>query len=367
MPIKNLMKHRRISQWILNSINSGQFKPGDKLPSEHALAKQFDASRQTVRHATEELVARGILCRQRGSGTYVSGTGLSSGYSPKRVGVITTYIDDYIFPGIVHGIEDVLGANGYSISLGITHNRHADETVCLQRILDDNLCGLIIEGTKSSFPSPNLPLFEQLRSRGVPMVFLNGYYREFSQCGVFQDDISAAKMLTEHLFQNGHKKIAAVFKADDLQGLKRFEGMYRALMEAEISIEDQQVVWYTTEDIPDLFSGEMDAFLLKRFGDATALVCYNDQISALVCDLLNRNGKRVPEDISIVSFDNSPIGADPAYNFTTAVYPSVEVGNAAANLLLRCIRDASLREHIRLQPQICYRTSVKNITDDAEE
>ena len=366
MPIKNLMKHRRISQWILNSINSGQFKPGDKLPSEHALAKQFDASRQTVRHATEELVARGILFRQRGSGTYVSGTGLSSGYSPKRVGVITTYIDDYIFPGIVHGIEDVLGANGYSISLGITHNRHADETVCLQRILDDNLCGLIIEGTKSSFPSPNLPLFEQLRSRGVPMVFLNGYYREFSQCGVFQDDISAAKMLTEHLFQNGHKKIAAIFKADDLQGLKRFEGMYRALTDAGISIEDQQVVWYTTEDIPDLFSGEMDSFVLKRLGDATALLCYNDQIAAAITELLKRNNRTIPEDISLVSFDNSPLAADLAYGFTSAIYPSTEIGNAAAKLLLRCIRDNTLREHVRLAPDICYRSSVRNLADEAK-
>lgn len=363
MPIKNLMKHRRISQWILNSINSGAFKPGDKLPSEHALAQQFDASRQTVRHATEELVARGILTRQRGSGTYVSGTAFPTGSSPNRIGVITTYIDDYIFPGIIQGIEDVLTANGYSISLGITHNRHADETVCLQRILDDNLCGLIIEGTKSSFPSPNLPLFEQLRTRGVPMVFLNGYYREFSQCGVFQDDVNAAKLMTEHLFENGHKNIAAIFKADDLQGLKRFEGMYQALMGAGISIEDQQVIWYTTEDLTDLFSGKMDSIVLNRFGDATALVCYNDQISAKVCDLLKRNGLEVPRDISVVSFDNSPIASDPAYNFTTAVYPSQEIGNEAAKLLLRRIRDNSLQEHVRLQPQIFYRSSVRNITD----
>lgn len=364
MPIKNLMKHRRISQWILNAINTGQYKPGDKLPSEHALAQQFDASRQTVRHATEELVERGLLTRQRGSGTYVSGNAFPNGYEPKRIGIVTTYVDDYIFPGLIQGIEDVLTEQGYSISLGITHNRHADETGCLKRILDDNLCGLIIEGTKSSLPSPNLPLFEKLRSRGVPMVFLNGYYREFSQCGVFQDDISAAKLLTEHLLENGHRKFAGIFKSDDLQGLKRFEGMCHALTENNVPIKDENILWYTTEDLPDLFSGAADSILLKRFGDATALVCYNDQIAASVCELLKRNGKSVPEDMSIVSFDNSPIAAENAYNLTSVVYPSTEAGNNAAKLLLRCIRDTSLREHIRMQPQICYRSSVRSLTNN---
>lgn len=364
MPIKNLLKHRRISQWIVTSINNGHFKPGDKLPSEHALAEQFETSRQTVRHATEELVERGLLERQRGSGTYVCGTAFQDGYAPKRIGVITTYLDDYIFPGIIRGIEDVLTAQGYNISLGITHNRHTDETSCLQRILDDNVCGLIVEGTKSSFPSPNLPLFEELRSRGTPMVFLNGYYREFSQCGVFQDDVAAAKLLTEHLLKNGHRKFAAVFKGDDLQGLKRFEGMSLALTEAGIAIDDQRILWFTTEDIPDFFSGEMDSFVLKRLGDATALLCYNDQIAATMIELLKRNHLSVPEDLSLVSFDNSPLAADVAYGVTSAIYPSVEIGSAAAKLLLRCIRDNTLREHVRLEPGICYRSSVRNITGE---
>lgn len=362
MSVKNLIKHRRISQWIINSINNGQFKPGDKLPSEHALSEQFDASRQTMRHATDELVKKGLLTRQRGSGTYVSGSAITEGFIPKRIGVIITYVDDYIFPGIIQGIEEVLTSNGYNISLGITHNRHLDETACLHRILNDNICGLIVEGTKSSLPNPNLPLFEQLRANGIPMVFLNGCYREFSQSGVFQDDVTAASLLTKHLLKNGHKKFSAIFKSDDLQGLKRFEGMQQALTNARIPLDDKQVLWYTTEDVTSMFSEPIDSFILKRLGGATALVCYNDQIAAHAYELLKRNGKRVPEDISIVSFDNSPLAFDTAYNITSAVYPSMEAGSAAAKLLLRCIRDRSLREHIRLEPNICYRSSVRNLT-----
>ena len=363
MPIKNLLKHLQISQWIINSINSGTLKPGDKLPSEHTLSEQFETSRQTVRHATEELVQRGLLVRQRGSGTFICNTAFQSGFAPKRIGVITTR-DDYTFPGVLRGIEEVLAPQGYSVSVGITHNRHTEETSCLQRFLEDNICGLIIEGTKSAFPSPNLQLFEELRSRGTPIVFFNGYYREFSQCGVFQDDVSAARILTEHLLNNGHQHFSAILKADDLQGLKRFEGMSLAFTFANISLDDQRILWYTTEDLSDFFSGEMDDYILKRIGNSTALICYNDKIAADLCELLKRHGKSVPEDISVISFDNSSIAADPAYGFTSAIYPSTEIGTTAANLLLRSLRDSSLREHISLPPDICYRSSVRNLWEE---
>lgn len=361
MSMKTLMKHRQISQWILDCIHNGQFHPGDRLPSENTLAEQFDASRQTVRHATDELVKKGVITRQRGSGTYVSKTPTMSGQASKRVGVITTYIDDYVFPGIIRGIEKTLTPLGYLLSLGVTHDSHAEEARCLRRIVNDGVCGLIIEGTKSSIPSPNLPFFEHLRSNGIPIIFLNGYYREFTQCGVFQDDVSAARLLTEHLLKNGHKKIAAVFKSDDLQGLKRFEGMQQALFNANIDVDDRRIVWYTTEDIPDYFSGKLDSFILDRFGDSTALICYNDQIAAQICDMLKRNGKEIPRDMSIVSFDNSPLASDTAYRLTSTVYPSTEIGTTAANLLLRCLRDSNYREHIRLQPEITFRPSVTKI------
>ena len=361
MSMKTLMKHRQISQWIQDSILSGQFRPGDRLPSEFALAQQFDASRQTVRHATDELVKKGVVTRLRGSGTYVSKKVGSNGLENKRVGVITTYIDDYVFPGIIRGIESTLTPLGYSLSLGITRDSHTEEAACLKRIIDDGICGLIIEATKSAIPSPNLSLFEQLRAKNIPMIFLNGYYRELTQCGVFQDDVVTGRLLTEQLIKYGHTKIAAIFKSDDLQGLKRFEGMQQALYAANLSVEDRRIVWYTTEDVHDYFSGKLDSFILNRFGDATALVCYNDQIAASVCEMLKRNGRSVPKDISIVSFDNSPLAADTAYCLTSSIYPSTEIGTTAANLLLRCLRDQNYREHIRLQPEIAFRPSICKI------
>ena len=93
----------------------------------------------------------------------------------------------------------------------------------------------------------------------------------------------------------------------------------------------------------------------------------NDQIAAAVSELFKRNDIFVPDDISLVSFDNSPLAADMAYGFTSAIYPSAEIGSTAAKLLLRCIRDNTLREHVRLKPDICYRSSVRNISDEENE
>ena len=61
----------------------------------------------------------------------------------------------------------------------------------------------------------------------------------------------------------------------------------------------------------------MDEMILKRLADSTAVVCYNDEIAAKLIDVLRRAGKRVPDDLSVVGFDNSPFAGSQLYNLTT--------------------------------------------------
>lgn len=81
------------------------------------MASRFMISRQTVRQAIGTLVAEGILIREHGRGTYVNfPVKKEHADKTKRIGVITTYLDDYVFPGIIHGIEEVLTDSGYTMS-----------------------------------------------------------------------------------------------------------------------------------------------------------------------------------------------------------------------------------------------------------
>ena len=124
-------------------------------------------------------------------------------------------------------------------------------------------------------------------------------------------------------------------------------------------IKDDCILWYTTEDVRYLFEGSMDEMILKRLADSTAVVCYNDEIAAKLIDVLRRAGKRVPDDLSVVGFDNSPFAGSLLYNLTTVTYPAADIGDTAANVLMRCLEDPEHREHIKIKPNIVERGSVR--------
>ena len=111
-----MKKFEKIVTWIQEEVRSGRKVSGEKLPSEQELSEQFQVSRQTVRRALEELVKENIVESRRGSGSYIcEGAGMLLGnterradHEEKRIAVMLTYIDTYIFPIIVREIEKKL-------------------------------------------------------------------------------------------------------------------------------------------------------------------------------------------------------------------------------------------------------------------
>ena len=128
-------KHEALSDWIRDRILAGTFPIGSRLPSENELAQRFRLSRQTVRQALSTLVRENLLERRQGSGTYVSRTALDNRPVTMNIGVITTYLDSYIFPGVIRGIDRVLSQGGYHMQLGITYNKTRNENQVLSSLL----------------------------------------------------------------------------------------------------------------------------------------------------------------------------------------------------------------------------------------
>jgi DNA-binding transcriptional regulator YhcF (GntR family) len=164
-----------VKQHVVNLLTQGVVGFGEKLPSEHSLMEQFNVSRNTIRQAFAELTSLGLIYKEQGRGTF-------SKYVPKNrnekriVAVMTTYISDYIFPDIIFGIEEVLSAEGYSMLLSNTNNNKEKETQFLRNIIAHDVCGLIIEPTRSALANINQPLFDEMREKGIQIVFINAAY-----------------------------------------------------------------------------------------------------------------------------------------------------------------------------------------------
>lgn len=101
---------------------------------------------------------------------------------------------------------------------------------------------LLVEGTKTGLPNPNLGLYRKLISRGVPMVFMHNIYPELSDCiSVLDDNYGGGRQLVEYLYKKGHRSISGIFKNDDLQGLQRYARYADALREFGLPMEEQRV------------------------------------------------------------------------------------------------------------------------------
>ncbi|MDL2302598.1 GntR family transcriptional regulator, partial [Lachnospiraceae bacterium OttesenSCG-928-D06] len=140
----NRTKYQILKDFICNLVQEGKLKPGDKLYSENELCDMFHFSRQTVRKATKLLEEEGVLVKIKGSGTYIKDQSRENEKRRKRIAVVTTYVEGYIFPKTIQGIEKVLSGAGYSVQIAFTDNTLERERMILQDIInEDEVAGII--------------------------------------------------------------------------------------------------------------------------------------------------------------------------------------------------------------------------------
>lgn len=333
-------KYQIVKDVLLAWIAEGRLQPGDKLPIEDELADNFAVSRQTVRQAVGELVAEGILQRKQGSGTYFQGmpTPVHEPSESARhiIGVVTTYISDYIFPSIIRGIEERLSADGYSPLLFSTQNESAKERRALETLLARGVEGIIVEPTKSAVPNSNADLYAELQRRHIPVVLLHARYDDLPAPVIGVDDLLGATLATRHLLELGHTRIGAIMKIDDKQGVLRLEGF----LQAGGIFFHELISFYTTEgraQVPEQYAERIAQMAVTD--RPTALFCYNDAIAVDTIVKLRERGVAVPEDISVVGFDDSPLASIGYPPLTTIAHPKSIMDVRAADTILELIQN----------------------------
>ncbi|MFS0723952.1 GntR family transcriptional regulator [Paenibacillus sp. 1P07SE] len=359
-------KYKRLKLEILSWIADELFKPHEKLPSENEIAKRFDMSRQTVRQTLGELEREGWLYRRQGKGTFIAGApeqvrpDVSEGM---KIGMITTYISDYIFPTIVRGVESALRARGARLLLASTDNEKNKERDSLESMLREPLSGLIIEPTRSAEGNPNFPYFLALESQNIPYVMINERYADVDAPCLRVDDEAGGCLATEHLIGLGHERIVGLFKIDDYQGVHRMRGFRRAHREHGLPLAPEHLIRYTTEEKEGLPAEALAALLAAEPGQRpTAIVCYNDQLAVRLLDVIRGQGLTVPMDLSIVGFDDSTLATATEVKLTSIAHPKTKMGEDAVQLLMGLIEERGARlpgEDRVYAPQLIIRQSTR--------
>ncbi|YCA44748.1 GntR family transcriptional regulator [Bacillus sp. JZ8] len=357
-------KYKTVKDEIKSWLMSDKFSPHDKLPTETQLMEKFHVSRHTIRRAIGDLEVEHYLYRIQGGGMYVANwrEKQETQTLTKTIAVLTTHIADYIFPSIIVGIEKVLSEHSFSLLLSSTHHDILLERKSLENLLSHPIEGIIVEPTKSSYPSQNIGFYKNLEKSNVPCVMIHSTYQDTNFPSLTMDDTKGGYMATEHLLSLGHRKILGIFKTDDHQGLKRMNGFISAYQQnPSLAVPGDFITYGTNEEKKEL--PQRIKASLTSSNRPTGIVCYNDQVALTVMSIAKELGLSIPEDLSVVGYDDSQVAKIVDVKLTTIKHPKEQMGIDAANMILKLIEAPLTKkvESIVYPPELVIRESTKEI------
>ena len=263
------------------------------------------------------------------------------------VGVLVPELSDSYTTQVLAGVEEFLIEEGY-FYLTASHRRKAD--------LIEEYPRLLMERSVEGFILIDTVLEKSL---GLPVVAVAGHRHLEGVTNVVLDQKRAAELAMRHLYQLGHRKIAFMrggshsSDADD-----RWNHLMAVARELKISVTPELCVQLelrvSTPELGFVPTNE----LIARGGEFTALVCFNDIAAIGAIRALMNHGLRVPEDVSIVGFDDIQGAAFHNPSLTTIRQPLGEMGAVAARILLQRIRgQAPFLDLVPIHPELIIRES----------
>ncbi|MFF7361492.1 substrate-binding domain-containing protein [Streptomyces sp. NPDC008125] len=245
----------------------------------------------------------------------------------RRVGVIVTDLTNPFYPHVIAPLHDELSSLGYRMML-ITER--SDEAVAEEKLLDQSMDGVVLATatTDSRLPA-------QLERRGMPYVFLNRDTGRSDDFASVVDNEGGGRLVARELVNLGHRRVAGIFgSANTTTGRERELGFRLALAEVGVGLPESRVVRGAFEY--DTGYRALPA-LLDADEPPTAVFCGNDVVAIGVLNAALAAGVRVPEDLTVIGFDDLPMAAWEVFRLTTVRHDLRELSRQAARLLVRRI------------------------------
>ena len=268
----------------------------------------------------------------------------------KTIGVVVTTITDLFAAEVVSGIEEVACDNGYSILL-TNSNADPDREIRVVRSLEESrVDGIVV--TSSRVGALYMPILSRMR---VPIVLLNNQHPSEFVHSVMIANTEASMAATRSLIDLGHRRIAYLGDRNGRQSdTERFAGYRQALDSADIPFEPELV--FHGDGNPE---GGMEGMvhLLALRDPPTAVFCYDDMTALGVLSQIRTLGLRVPDDISVIGFDDLKIVKYTEPKLTTVRQPMLQMGRLAMETLLDILAGSASNHNIKVPGELIVRGS----------
>lgn len=271
------------------------------------------------------------------------------------IGLIVPTIDRSFFATIVRGIEEVANASRYNVMICQSYDNYEKEVANVQTLLNARVDGIIISHAKETKDFEHL---RKVREKGIPVIMIDRTNDKLEASQVVVDDFLAAFNATEHLIEQGCRRIAhftSILKINIYK--ERLRGYKEALLNHGIAYDDALLIESNLQ-LEDGRNGMLQLLSLPQPPDGVFSASAYGIMGAL--QILNEKGIKVPQEIALIGFTNESFTSFSQPALSTVDQHGLRMGNAAAEIFLEEIADEDKKfipQKIVLKPELIIRES----------
>jgi LacI family transcriptional regulator len=271
------------------------------------------------------------------------------------LGVIVPTVDRSFFSSVVRGIEEIANHSRYNVMICQSYDNHEKEVAAVEALLSARVDGIIASYAKET---RNFDHFMKAKERGIPVVLFDRSNDELELSHVVADDFLGAYKATEHLIQQGCRRIAHFTNTRAISIFKdRLRGYKEALL-ANGLLFDESLVVESNLQLDDGRNSMLQLLTRKEIPDGVFSSSAYGILGAL--QVLNEKGIKVPQDVALVGFSNEPFTSFTQPSLSTVEQHSLRMGNAAAEIFLEEVSGDEKKfipQKIVLKPELVIRQS----------
>lgn len=292
------------------------------------------ASREKVRAAAAELGYRPNLWARN----------LASGQT-HTIGVMVNDLHNPYFTEMAQAVAEVAGGSGLQVLLNSGWQREDGEISAIEALLSLRIDGMVLGG-----PRLSAKVLDKYADQ-APTVIVSNYDRPETFDTVCNDETQGARLIVDHLNELGHVRVAHIDAGEGAGGPERRSGFIEAMTDrglAPIVVEG---------DFKEDAGYKAASQLMSLREPPTAIYAGNDVAAIGVLAYLGSVGVRVPEDVSVVGYDDTALAGISTVSLTTVNQPRPQVGRRAMELLLERMSGRTEARHELIEPSLVVRSS----------
>jgi LacI family transcriptional regulator len=270
------------------------------------------------------------------------------------IGVILEDILNPFFSAVAKGIETALKTSGYSMILTSSDFDHENEMKLTRMLIQYKVDGILLTPVNHDGATVGL-----LKARGIPFFIMNSRSSDKEVSWIDSDNFQGGHVATRYLIELGHRRFICLRHMAIDGSRLRFEGFKAAVLEAGLKLSDQIIIGdaHSRRDGYDLMGRFIDANGLGAM--PSAVIAVNDTVAIGVIEALLERGVRIPEQVSVIGYDDINISALIRVPLTTVHQPKFRMGEIAASQLVDKIERAErgVARQFLIQPKLVERDS----------